>query len=144
MKLEERVSNIGNTITELSKNIKLYKQTDSSNVMLHENIKKEVIELLDTLSTHYGYFLSSIEDLKEDRKLKKAQAIEKMLEEGIKVTTVKELVYTNEDFKKFNVEYREVLKIYNRIKVKYDIYTTTFSSILQTVSVGKEGEKRVS
>lgn len=135
---KERLTNIAKLINGLDSYVDTYNSLETTDVHSLENLKKDFISELSNLASEYGYFKSEYDVLEQQRKVAKAVAFEKLIDEGNNATKANNTVYNHSTYIVFLERYNEINRIYSRIRVKYDIFNSVFSSILQSISVGKK------
>lgn len=118
-------------------------QSSTDNLSRLEEIKKEMngwlqnfAELFSTVKalkgTNHVYLENAVKKIKAD-------AMEQLLEQGLKITAAEKLIYNSEYFEAHMQVANKLIKYCVNMELMYEHYTTTLSCITQSISIlGKE------
>ncbi|MAX51555.1 MAG: hypothetical protein CMH22_06205 [Methylophaga sp.] len=107
-----------------------------------ERIKRAFDSQMQMLSVSYAALKkfkgSQHVYLDEVRKRVKAEALEALLDEGVKVTAAGDLVYKSKYYTDRIALMEDIKEFMIKVELMYDRYDTTFQSIVQSLSTAKK------
>jgi len=107
-----------------------------------ERIKRAFDSEMQNLSVHYAAVKKFKGNqhvyLDEVRKRVKAEALELLLDEGVKITAAGDLVYKSEYYTKRISLMEDIKEFMIKVELLYERYNMTFQSIIQSLSSAKK------
>lgn len=133
----------GNTLKELSLIAKEYHDMlDMYDPHQLESIKRRFDAHMQNLAVQYAAIKKFKGNqhvyLDEVRKRIKAEALQNLLDEGVKVTAAGDLVYKCDYYTKRVTLMEDIKEFMIKVELLYDRYNTTFQSIVQSLSSAKK------
>ena len=107
-----------------------------------EDVKRELIDILSKISDNHAKIKYFNTMYIEARKTKKAEVLDQLADEGVKITAAKETVYNEQEYKDYMDVVFTIEKVYNTINSRYYLILNVLDALQQSIAVARDIQKK--